>query len=863
MSSSSSARALELTLDEVVNLADENLEAMARMHRPTTSSRSTTKLQPRGSVPRGNGTSQPTGSNKETLEAKLDRKYEYMYRRTKLIDDKLKMAEKEQLEYKNLAEEQASLVETLLEDRKTSQKQILQLRESLASLTSKVNMVEKRALITSSPEHLIEKEKLLERESRQLKERETNLRDMEKMLATQSRLLEDRVDGRRRGQGPSSPSSSHRGISDTDIASIVDTVKKIVKKDFNSMVNDVVKSCAVEQARFLSKWAEQSKQSTSSRVDPEHDIMPAVEKEVARMITEFSKLKGRQECLEDKYRDLHSGVAIREKRAEDAHRRAIATYKKEINTVIDATGKRINDYLSGNSSSSKTVLELSMEIDELAQRTERQRSDLVRRIQDVQNIQNEHQQLIESLGWLSNQPWALEGEEGGAKGGPDTPLSVILSSKFRELNGTIDACSRNHDFLAQSVGALVKQLKSEVNDVNRSLMEHKHMTTGSMESVFDFNRKIKSKVNEVATSVASITKIREAVESLLMDVDLKSSNETEDSPQAKATSSALMKLGMRIQALEERLDTGGQPYSQHSLQQLGAAVGGGSQSDDVAETKNASQPHVLVYRKLQEEIQQEFARLQSEVEEALQVGWKEMGTRSVQASHSSVKAIEDSMQRVQGVVMSMHKEQRLLSERLQLLENNHQSTTFTTKTATTGSSSSSSSSANASHTAVQETQRIFSQSASVSVHQPQPSQQQSQATQQHPLIMRAASTSSTAKTTATTTTGGATLSASMMETVPSSSSSSTPVITRSTLHPSISSPGSGGSSTGVAQERKNNLWMDEVLLHREDRTGTDGIDVSSAFEAELAEAIQRLHVKKNQHRNRYLQSVMNDQSSSV
>ena len=84
---------------------------------------------------------------------------------------------------------------------------------------------------------------------------------------------------------------------------------------------------------------------------------------------------------------------------------------------------------------------------------------------------------------------------------------------------------------------------------------------------------------------------------------------------------------------------------------------------------------------------------------------------------------------------------------------------------------------------------------------------------------------------------------------------------RSTLHPSISSPSSGGN-TGGAQAR-NNLWMDEVSLRREERTGTGGVDVSSAFEAELMEAIQRLHVKKNQHRNRYLQMIMNDQSSSV
>ena len=637
---------VEVSLDDLVHYTAANanhlqqLERTAKapaQHQHTYRGSASTSS---GAAPRGHTTRH--GANaKDAADAVamgIERKIEFLYRRTKLIDDKLKAAEKERLEYKAMAEDQATLIETILEERKTEQKQMLMLREHVASLKSQVHALDKRTA-AADPGLERDKDKYAEQHARQqLSERDAHVKELEKLLATQSRLLEE-ADTRRRkdvakGLDGGAIGAAPKRLSDIEAAAIAETVKKAVKKDFNGLLNDVVKSCAVEQARFLSKWAERSTGDGAGgggglRSEAEAAILPAVEKEVARMVTEFAKLKSRQESLEDRYRDLHSGVAVREKRAEEVHRKAVAAYRKEIQAVVDAVGRRVNDFLQDHSRSSKTVLELSLELNELAQRSDRQRAELVRRVQEVKTVQQEHQQLIESLGWLSDQPWAhheagerdADGVLIAAKGmGPDTPLSVVLSNKFRDLSGAIDTCSRNHDFLAQSVGALVKQLKTDVGDVGKALHEHKDGTTGSMEALHDFNKKIKAKVNELSVSVGSIAKIREAVESLLMDVDLKSSNEAEDSPHVKATTSALMKLGMRIQALEERLDSGTSILVQHST--LAAAstpqLGLGGPGDGGSSA--ASQAHVLhVYRKLQEEVQQEFARLQSEVEEALQV----------------------------------------------------------------------------------------------------------------------------------------------------------------------------------------------------------------------------------------------------
>lgn len=843
----SNAHDLEVTLDEVVAIADDNLDKMARMERPT-----------RTSVGRGSSSSLSSGkmvgssrglpgqqskAADSVAEISLERKIEFLYRRTKLIDEKLKNAEKERLEYKAVAEEHALLIEHIAQERKTDQKQILQLREHVASMKSQIHSLERRPV--PQVDQISEKQMELH-----LNERESTLKEMEKVLVNQTRLLEEHEIRRKRelagGQyGQYRGDEGSRRLSEAEVTSIVETIKKLVKKDFNALVQDVVKSCAAEQARFLSKWAERSSgmDNRSQAHAGTDDIVPAVEKEVARVMNEFSKLKSRQEMLEDKYRDLHSGVALREKRAEEAHRRAISSYKKEMHSVVDAVGRRINDYLSDNSRSSKTVLELSIEVDEVSQRVERQRSDLMRRCEDIQSVQKQQQQLIEGLGWLSNQPWATDDDvvaSMSARGlGPDTPLSVVLSSKFRELNGSIDTCSRNHDFLAQSVGALVKQLKSELNDLSRSLTEHRDLTAGSIESVHDFNKKIKAKVNEVTSSVATIAKVREAVESLLMDVDLKSSNESEDSPHAQATSSALMKLGMRIQALEERLEAGGAQF-QPSLVQYGAsgAVGVGVPSPEEShrDPRSSSQPHVLVYRKLQEEVQQEFARLQSEVEEALQVGWQEIGTRSVQASQNSVKAIEDSMQRVQGIVMSMHKEQRLLSDRIQLLENSAAAprpTTATSAAAPWGSSSS------------REGSSLSAVLARESVPSPTIAASQSLPVEQSAQFSRG-------------------LGPSVQTGFHSSSGASTTALNPST-HVSPSGQNVSGSDTqvdstmAIYENLRSNANNAAAAAAAATATATadDEPDTSSVFARELVEAVQRLHVKKNQHRSRFLKLLVN------
>jgi hypothetical protein len=892
---------IDVSLDELVHFTADHVTQLQRLER-TAKAPASSQPQPQQrqqqqthSTYRGaassttrrahsssgaNNTNTNTNTDAADMAAMgIERKIEFLYRRTKLIDDKLKAAEKERLEYKAMAEDQATLLESLLEERKTEHKQMLMLREHVASLKSQVHALEKKA--TAAAEHGPDKH--AEQHARQqLSERDAHVKELEKLLATQSRLLEE-ADARRRkesarGHHEGSGAAPPKRLSESEAAALVETVKKAVKKDFNALLNDVVKSCAVEQARFLSKWAERTTGEGAGgvgalRSEAETTILPAVEKEVARMVTEFAKLKGRQESLEDRYRELHSGVAVREKRAEEAHRRAVAAYKKEVQAVVDAVGRRVNAFLQDHSRSSKTVLELSVELDEVAQRSDRQRAELVRRVQDVQTLQQEQQQLIESLGWLSDQPWAhhdagerdADGVLVASKGmGPDTPLSVVLSNKFRELSGAIDTCSRNHDFLAQSVGALVKQLRTELGDVGKALHEHKEGTAGSVESLQDFNKKIKSKVNELSVSVASIAKIREAVEALLMDVDLKASNDTEDSPHAKATSSALMKLGMRIQALEERLDSGTSAMLSHSAlaaastPQLGLGLGlgvGGAGApvarEDGGSSSAVSQAHVLhVYRKLQEEVQQEFARLQSEVEEALHVGWKEMGARSVEASQASVKTVEGAVQRVQGVIMTMHKDQRLLSERVLALEHGS-SGPLPASGFTAGGSSSG---------FFQTTGGAATESMGWSAG---PSLGGMQFTPVHnaapvPISFRsttAAAGPATALAELTTARGGA--HGASVAAPAAAAAASDPAAASSA--PSSSAVAVSRAATATAYEPVKAAAATAAALPPV--TATSNVvshgSTESTFAAELKEAVQRLHMKKNEHRFRYLNAVVN------
>jgi hypothetical protein len=109
-----SAKAWEESLDDVVSQSDENIEKFNDMQR--LKPRST--LQPSKNTPLTVGTNKArsastsrsstpmTQQNRESFDpaATIERKVDFLFRRTKLLDEKLRFAEKEKLEIRSFSQ---------------------------------------------------------------------------------------------------------------------------------------------------------------------------------------------------------------------------------------------------------------------------------------------------------------------------------------------------------------------------------------------------------------------------------------------------------------------------------------------------------------------------------------------------------------------------------------------------------------------------------------------------------------------------------------------------------------------------------------------------------------------------------------
>ena len=578
---SASAREWEVVLDEAVTQTDNNLEKLIEMKMPKQKQLSMSVSDqnfPLRSGSKARSISASRLSTSAILEQKefdlsaaaaMERKVDFLFRRTKLLDEKQRSAEKDRLDNRNFAHDTMNAIKHLADAQAADQKQILALRENIVHLKEDMEVLRK-----------------------------------EKEMAS----IEIRT-----------PQTS---------AAEVERITESVKGHFKSTMKDVVQSCAAEQARFMAKWTERANaESDRLRSDSHHETeaLSAVEKEVQRMITDISRLKGRQDSLDGSYHSLQSTVAVREKRAEEAHKKAISFYKQEMGTVMDTVGKRMNEYLTLNMSHGHGG--------ENTEVFEKQTQALARRLDTTESMFRELSNKVQSCSKMSSEALLMA-----------TDMQIKEANKA--LTGPVESQG------SSSFERTVQQLRAELGEVKSSCNDYQSSSSIAFESVTDSHRKIKSKLNELSTSMSTVSRMREAVDSLLQEVHLKTNN-----AEPTDLKNTIIGIHARLTVLESAPK---QIIVEASEQKE-------NKRDKEKEVKENRQFFESQTLSLKEQIAQEMVQMQGDIEEAVKSGWTDIITRQSKLTQDGAK-LGEVVQRLQGVVLNMQADERGLGDRIEALE---------------------------------------------------------------------------------------------------------------------------------------------------------------------------------------------------
>jgi hypothetical protein len=576
---SASARQWEEVLDEAVTQTDNNLEKLIEMKMPKQKQLSVSLSEqnfPLRSGSKARSVSASRLSTSALLEQKefdlsaaaaMERKVDFLFRRTKLLDEKQRSAEKDRLDNRNFAHDTMNAIKHLADAQAADQKQILALRENIVHLKEDLEVLRKAKDMAS---------------------------------------IEIRT-----------PQTS---------AAEVERITESVKGHFKSTMKDVVQSCAAEQARFMAKWTEKANaESDRMRSESHHETeaLSTVEKEVQRMITDISRLKGRQDSLDGSYHSLQSTVAVREKRAEEAHKKAISFYKQEMGTVMDTVGKRMNEYLTLNMSHGGEKSEVF----------EKQTQALARRLDATDSMFRELSNKVQSCSKMSSEA-----------------LLMATDMQIKEANTALSGPVESQG--ASSFERTVHQLRAELGEVKSSCNEYQSSSSIAFESVTDSHRKIKSKLNELSTSMSTVSRIREAVDSLLQEVHLKTN--TAEPADLKNT---IIGIHARLTVLES------------APKQI--IVEATEQMESKRDREKEEKGNRLFFESqtltLKEQIAQEMVQMQGDIEDAVKSGWADIITRQSKLTQDGAK-LGEVVQRLQGVVLNMQADERGLGDRIEALE---------------------------------------------------------------------------------------------------------------------------------------------------------------------------------------------------
>lgn len=443
---STSSRAWEDGIDKVLLQTDCSLEKLTEMQRPKEDLNKYSQLSGRA---RARSTSasrlSSSASNREEnlpSTAALEQKMNFMYRRIKMLDDKVKSMEKEKLDNRNFTIDTMSAIRHMADAQAADQKEILLLKDNAMSLKSGVELLNRR-----------EKEVPLQIESRTLR------------------------------------------AGAVDQEGILEAVTKVIRINFRSKVKDAAEAFAAEHAMRVAKWTEKSVVEIDRlRLESQRfelQAIPVIESELRGLISEIERLKVRQDTIDDSYRCLEGAVASREKETEKANKKAVRLYKKEMSAMMDTVGKRMNEQLT---------LSRSQEGDD-AQGNE----SLQQRLCIVEAFQKEQSARLESCSLMSKEALSVAKE-------------CQMDAGRMSLKDTATAVPSLDTRRTSSLKLIVEELNADVRDMKSLHSKYELSSSMAIETLTSSNSRIKGKINELCASMVSLSRIREAVETLLVEV---------------------------------------------------------------------------------------------------------------------------------------------------------------------------------------------------------------------------------------------------------------------------------------------------------------------------------------------------------
>ena len=608
---STSARAWEDGIDEVLLQTNSSIEKLMEIRRPLqdlnsqsnkysvsgrTRARSTSVPRLSASAPNKEG----DGSSVTALEQKLD----FMYRRIKMLDDKVKSMEKEKLENRNFSVDTMSAIRHIADAQAADQKQIFLLKDNAVSMRSDVELLNRR-----------EKEMLVKIEGKAPK-----LTDVD-----QERQL-------------------------------MEAVTKVIRIRFKSQIKEAAVMFAADHANRVAKWTEKSTaeidrmRHESQRLEVQ--AIPVIETELRGVIFELERLKGRQDVVDNSYRSLENTVLSREMKAEEAHKKAVRNYKKEMCALMDTVGKRMNEQLSlsrSNEGDCGGSNELWM-----------QRLCVVEAFQKEQSAQHKTSS--------SSMPIQASNTAAAAAAAAEE-CQAGLTKKDVYAQPDLEVHKKNSSEL------IVEKLQSDIRDMKILHNEYESASTTAIDTLTSSNRKTKGKINELSAGMASFSKIREAVESLLVEVHLRTKGDygpkgDNNVNGPKGDDIINMDYGPKgdlknvLVSIHARLESLERNSSNHEKKKGSESQPLMMQNDFIAIRSDGTLPSAV-----QEYIENEISRLQADLEDAVKTGWVDVTARNMVVAQDTAK-LSEVVQLLQSTIVTVQSEQQEVLKRVTTLECN-------------------------------------------------------------------------------------------------------------------------------------------------------------------------------------------------
>lgn len=614
---STSTRAWEDGIDEMLLQTNSSIEKLMEMRRPVQDLNSQSNKYSVSGRTRARSTSVPrlsaSAPNKEgdgSSVTALEQKFDFMCRRVKMLDDKVKSMEKEKLENRNFSVDTMSAIRHIADAQAADQKQIFLLKDSAVTMRSDLEVLNRR-----------EKEMLVKIEGKAPK-----LTDVD-----QERQL-------------------------------MEAVTKVIRIKFKAQIKEAAVMFAADHANRVAKWTERSTaeidrmRHESQRLEVQ--AIPVIETELRGVIFELERLKGRQDIVDNSYRSLENTVLSREMKAEEAHKKAVRNYKKEMSALMDTVGKRMNEQLSLNRSNGGDCGG-SNEM-------------WLQRLCVVEAFQKEQSTQLKTS--ISSRPIQASNTATAAAAAAKECQAVVTRKSLQNITDQPDLeMHKKH-----SLELIVERLQSEICDMKILHSEYESASTTAIDTLTSSNRKIKGKMNELSAGMASFSKIREAVEALLVEVNLRTKGDygakgdnivntdygpkgdnivnTDYGPKGNLKN-ALLSIHARLESLE-RNSLNHETKKGSESQQLVL------QNDLIAIRSNGALPSTV-----QEYIENEMSRLQADLEDAVNTGWVDVTARNMVVAQDTAK-LSAEVQLLQSTIVAVQSEQQEVIKRMTALECN-------------------------------------------------------------------------------------------------------------------------------------------------------------------------------------------------